>query len=223
MSYRDQGDKLRYKGESQLQRKFFASDKYKKAAPYFEQAAIKYQQGQDWMNAGKCYEMMAECSIKMKDYTKAAQELAKAGSCHAHYSSQELVRCYTKAVTLFCENGKFIMAAKLQREIAESLDDLGEFEEAAKQYQKAAQYYEAENAFPNALKCYESQANCLITAKKYKEAFQVFQNNIIDGEFDANLIRVNINDYIFRALLCYLLSMSTNDPKKVNIHLLFTM
>lgn len=56
--------------------------------------------------------------------------------------------CLTKATTYFAEQGKFSMAAKYQKEIAEFAESAvpPDYNTAIQAYQIAADYYESENS-----------------------------------------------------------------------------
>lgn len=73
-------------------------------------------------------------------------ELINAGNCLKKDNLSKSVDYTRTAVTLLAEEGKFSVAAKHQKDIAETCEKEEKFDLAMEAYEAAADFYEGENS-----------------------------------------------------------------------------
>lgn len=114
--------------------------------------------------AGLAFQKQAECYIQLNSKHEAASGAKKkergivfyrfltfsfeawqaAATAYQKVAPQESIKCLTKAVELFVDEGRFQVAAKHEQQIGELLEETGDVEEAMAHFQTAADYFEGE-------------------------------------------------------------------------------
>jgi len=87
-----------------------------------------------------------------------------------------------EAVSMLAEEGRINQAARLRKEIAETLEQQYELEQAVIEYEKAAQLYEMEDSVSFANQCYVKAADIMIMGKEvnFEKAIQTYERVIVE-------------------------------------------
>lgn len=152
---------------------------------------------------------------------EAATCYIDAANCHRKTSAAGAVQCLSKAVAFYAEEGRWSMAARQQKEIAEIYEkelDLDNAIEAygtaynrasrfrspsSHSYQKAADFYEGENSVQSANQCLLQVGLFSAQKEKYERAIKIF-DQLATTCLDNNLTKWNFRDHALRATLCHL-------------------
>jgi hypothetical protein len=87
--------------------------------------------------AGETYKQVAECYRNAKSAHEAATHLCNAAACYKKSNVGAAITCLRDAIGLYVGEGRFSVAAKQQKEIAELLEAETDFEGAMVAYQEA--------------------------------------------------------------------------------------
>ena len=128
-------------------------NKYDAAAEMYSKAANLFKVSKNWSEAGKAFEQVAQCHIKLKSAHEAATAYQDAANCYKKVDSSHAVLVYKEAVAIQIDLGRFTTAAKLQKEIADLCESDGDTAGAMDAYQQAADWYQAEESTSAANQC----------------------------------------------------------------------
>eukprot|EP00300_Choanocystis_sp_HF-7_P027377 c32474_g1_i1.p2 GENE.c32474_g1_i1~~c32474_g1_i1.p2 ORF type:complete len:302 (+),score=93.32 c32474_g1_i1:30-908(+) len=178
----------------------------------------KYEEAEEkFAAAGNLFKTIKKMDEAANAYKKAGEMSGKLGNQHdqaTHYvnaanvlkkmdvpASAELLRM---AVTLFCELGRFNMASKNQKDLAEMLEESGaELPESIAAYEAAAEYYNGENATTSANKMLLKVGMLSAQIEKYERAVEVFEA-VAASSLDSQLTKFSVKGYFLSAGLCHL-------------------
>jgi len=107
------------------------------------------------------------------------------------------------AVELYTDEGRFSIAAKQQKEIAELYESELDFENAITSYTTAAEFYEGEGQQSAANQCYLKVAQFSSQLEKYDKAVELFEK-VAKSSLESNLLKWSVKDYFLKAGLCHL-------------------
>jgi len=155
----------------------------------------------------------AECNIKAKSKHEAATNYINAANCFKKNNFADAVNCYKTAIELYTDEGRFSIAAKHQKELAELYEGEMDYENAIENYQTAAEFYEGENSSSAANSCLLKVAQYSAQLEKYDKAIEVYEE-VARKSLDNNLMKWSVKDYFFRAILCYLCDTDVVSAKR---------
>eukprot|EP01114_Cavostelium_apophysatum_P005649 TRINITY_DN16831_c0_g1_i1.p1 TRINITY_DN16831_c0_g1~~TRINITY_DN16831_c0_g1_i1.p1 ORF type:complete len:292 (-),score=93.14 TRINITY_DN16831_c0_g1_i1:70-945(-) len=181
------------------------SSKYEDAAEWYAKGANLYKVGKKFDKAGGAFIKAAECNIKAQSKHEAATNYINAANVYKKDNTAEAINCFKIAIELYTDEGRFSIAAKHQKELAELHESEMDYEHAMEAYQTAADYYEGENATSAATGCLVKVAQYAAQLEKYDKAVEVYEE-VARKSLDNNLLKWSVKDYFFRAILCYLCS-----------------
>jgi len=115
----------------------------------------------------------------------------------------ESIKCFKRGIEFYLDEGRFSMAAKHQKEIAEIYEADGEIESAIEAYRLAADYFEGDNQPSHANGCWLKVAYFAAQLEQYQKAIEIYEQ-ISKSSVGNNLIKWSVKDYLFRAGLCHL-------------------
>lgn len=118
-------------------------EKLEDARDLFEKAANSYKLGDDFLNAGICYEKCAE--IERRTDGVASQYVQESLSCYKKADPTKYAEMIDSAVQSLCREGKISQAARLKKEQGEHLEELYEIELAAQAFSDAGKLFEKED------------------------------------------------------------------------------
>ena len=107
------------------------------------------------------------------------------------------------ALDYYTEEGKFSIAAKHAKEIAELCESESDFKQAIDFFQLAADYYEGEGSTSAANGCLLKVALYAAQTEEYDKAIEIYER-VAANSIDNNLLKWSVKDYLFRAGLCHL-------------------
>jgi len=209
MAMEAKGDQLMHEGAAALKKwsLFGGTEKYEDAADKFQRAGHAFKAGKAWASAAKAYESAAKAFQSAKSesdvatcFIEAARAHIKAGDAK---TATELLE--TEALPRMVDAGRLSQAAKLHQEVAEMMEDEGQFEGAMDNYQKSADLFNAENAGSTASKCLAKighiAAQC--DPPDFERAAAVFASVGADC-LNSNLLKFSAKGYFFCSTICTL-------------------
>mmetsp|Transcript_29996 Transcript_29996/g.63142 ORF Transcript_29996/g.63142 Transcript_29996/m.63142 type:complete len:317 (-) Transcript_29996:216-1166(-) len=216
-SQKSKGDAFLAEAEATLKKStWFSSSterKYEDAAESYQKAANAYKVGGLHENAASAYQKAAALYVdKLKSLGEASKCLADAGACFKKGNMpNEAISCNRNAVTLLCDAGRLVQAAKLSKEIAEIFEnDESSTPEtisaAIASYEQAAELFEMENSKSSANQCIQKVAELASGAMDPPELLKAAQlyENLGRQSLESNLLKYNAKNHFLNGILCHL-------------------
>jgi len=116
------------------------------------------------LDAANCYQQTPN------NAHEEASCYVKAAGCYRKESFKEGVSALQKAIIIYTTDGRFGMAAKYEKEIAELYENNDDSKSAIPHYETAAQYFESENSTSTANGCMLKVAHFCAEAQDYKKS-----------------------------------------------------
>jgi len=179
------------------------NNKFEDAADLYIKAGNAFKMSKDWENAAEAYKKAAGCFTHAQSAHEAATAYINAANALKKHNPPESIELLRQAVDVYTDGGRFSMAAKIQKDIAEMLEAEMDFESAMVAYQLAADYYEGENAKSAARGCLLKVATFAAEAGDYKQAIEIFERAGAEA-VDDRLLKYGAKDHFFKAGLCHL-------------------
>jgi len=208
MSQEDKGEDLMDKAEKRLKGGFIGglfggTAKFEDAAEMFTKAGNSFKITKKWDRAGEAFTKAAECHLKLQSKHEAAQSYLNAGLCFKKTNITSAVMCMKQGIEFYTEEGRFSIAAKHQKELAELYEDQSDLENAIAGFQTASDYYEGEGQSSAANQCLLKVALFSAQLERYDKAIELYEQ-IASTSIDNNLLKWSVKDYFLRAGLCHL-------------------
>lgn len=137
------------KAESKLNTGFFGSlfsskiSRLEEALDYFDKAANIYKLCKKWELAGDTYEKCGKLEEEMNE--DAAKYYIEASHCYSFICLNKSVNIKKKALEYYVKQGRFQLAGKLEKEIADKFEEEKEYKKAAESFKKAEEYFSMES------------------------------------------------------------------------------
>jgi len=179
------------------------SAKFEEAAEYFGKAANYFKMAKKYDEAGKAFMKVAECQLKLDSKHEAATSYTSAATCLKKNNNADAVECLKKAVELYTGEGRFSVAAKNQKEIAEIYESELDFEKAIESYQLAADYFEGENSTSQGNTCLLKVAQFSAQLENFTKAIELYEQ-VARSSLDNNLLKWGAKEHLQRAAFCHL-------------------
>ncbi|KAL6070856.1 Soluble NSF attachment protein alpha isoform [Balamuthia mandrillaris] len=172
------------------------------AAETFSKAGNLFKLSKNWEAATKAYLRSAETHLEAgSSHEATAAYINAATSCKKHDKTAS-IKYLERAIAIFVEDGRFSIAAKHQKEIAEMYEEELEKEAALQNYQTAADYFEGEGSHVNARGCLLKVAIFSAELGQYEKAIQIFED--LASQSQDGLSKWNIKEYLLKAGICRL-------------------
>jgi len=196
------------KGEKCLKKKVMpmfgnTQAKIEDAAEAFGKAANLFKMAKKYDEAGKAFIKVAECQLKLDSKHEAATSYASAATCFKKNNTADCVECLKKSVELFTGEGRFAIAAKHQKEIAEVYEAELDYEKSIEAYQTAADYFEGESSTSQANTCLLKVAQYSAQLENFQKAIELYEQ-VAKASLDNNLLKWGAKEHLQRAILCHL-------------------
>jgi len=196
------------KGDKQLKKKVMpifgnSPAKFEEAAEAFSKAANLFKMAKKYEEAGKAFMKVAECQLKVDSKHEAASSYAAAATCFKKNNTEACVDCLKQAVELFTGEGRFSIAAKNQKEIAEVYEAELNYESAIEAYQQAADFFEGENSTSQANTCLLKVAQYSAQLENFQKAVELYEQ-VAKASLENNLLKWGAKEHLQRAILCHL-------------------
>ncbi|BHF62175.1 hypothetical protein SprV_0100515600 [Sparganum proliferum] len=152
------------------------SDSLEEQISLYERAANCFKMAHKWSEAGDAFCQAAKLSSSNKSAHDAANNYVNASVAYRKTDPKTAIDCLNKATEIYIEGGRFSIAARHHMTMAEIYEqDLGDVEQACKQYEQAADYYKGEESNSSAMKCLLKVAHFAASAGKYDKAAKIFE------------------------------------------------
>jgi alpha-soluble NSF attachment protein len=190
----------------------FGGNKLEEAADMFIKGANLFKMSKKWDQAGAAFVRAAECQVKQSKY-EAATNYFNAANCYKKSNVTDAISCLRTAVELYTDEGRFSIAAKHQKEIAELYEGEMEYESCMEAYQQAADFYEGEGSSSAANGCLLKVAQYSAQLEKYDKAIEIFEQ-VAKNSLDNNLLKWSCKEYFLKSGLCYMASGDVVSAKR---------
>jgi len=137
----------------------------------------------------------------------------KACHCFKKENAQLATKALQDAINLYTDDGKFNMAAKYEKEIAELYEGNADLENAMKHYETAADYFDSENSPSASNNCQLKVAQFAADTKNYAKAYEIFEK-VAASSAANNLLKWSVKEYLLKAGLCHLMEGDMVAAKK---------
>ncbi|KAJ8964803.1 hypothetical protein NQ314_004610 [Rhamnusium bicolor] len=151
------------------------SSRIEESIEYYTRAGNLFKMAKNWSQAGFAFADAADLNFRNDNYVEAAINFVEAANCFKRCDINKAIDYYLKAIAIYSEKGKFVMAAKYHQLIAELLEDESDIDEATVHYEKAADFFKQECNFSSANKCLEKIAEYAALSADYHKAITIFQ------------------------------------------------
>lgn len=141
----------------------------------------------------------------MQSKHEAASNYVNAANCYKKSNVPEACNSLKTAVEYFTDEGRFAMAAKHQKELAEIYESEMDWEQAMESYQVAADFYEGEGSTSAANGCLLKVAQIAAQLEKYEKAIEIYEQ-VAKNSLENNLLKWSVKEYYLKAGLCLLAS-----------------
>jgi len=184
-----------------------AGDLYVKAANCWKMAKKQVRAGDAYMQAAQCY-----ANYNTSKY-ETAGNFVKAAGAYRKDNPQAATEALLKAIHLYAEEGKFNMAAKYEKDLAEMYEAELDITNALKHYEIAAEYFENENSPSAANQCLLKVAHFAATLQNFSRAIELFEQ-IASTSVNNHLLKWSAKEYFLKAGLCHLANGDSVAAKK---------
>jgi len=202
----DKGEELMEKADKRLKGGFSffgGTAKFEDAVEMYTKAGNSFKITKKWDRAGEAFTKAAECHLKLQSKHEAAQSYLNAALCYKKTNITSAVMCMKQGIEFYTEEGRFSIAAKHQKELAELYEDQSDLENAIAAFQTAADYYEGEGSSSASNQCLLKVALFSAQLERYDKAIELYEQ-IASQSVDNNLLKWSVKDYFLRAGLCHL-------------------
>jgi len=203
----DKGDELMAQADKRTKgfSLFGGTQKWEDAVELYTKAANQYKISKNWEKAGDAFCKAAEVHLKLQSKHDAAQSYINASLVYKKVNTAILksVQCMKQGIEFYTDEGRFSIAAKHQKDLAEIYEDQSDLENAIAAYQAAADFFEGENSSSAANQCLLKVALFSAQLERYDKAIELYEQ-IATRSIDNNLLKWSVKDYFLRAGLCTL-------------------
>ena len=173
------------KAESKLNAGFLKSifsskeSRLEEALELYEKAGNIFKLNKKWSEAGECFEKCGNIEEKLK--SDPASHYQDASHCYSFIDKKKSYDALQKCLTIYKNQGRFQMAGKLEKQIAEDFESELKYDEAINSYRKASEYFSMESLNS---KSYEQACSLkvadLMCENNHPEAYKEGKMVIID-------------------------------------------
>ncbi len=135
--------------------------KYDDCASFFYRASISFKASGRYRESADALVRCAEMYQKLKLFFEAATFFTEAAEIFSKVDKGECVRCMRSAISIYCDAGKFGIAARMERKVAHIHFHSKHWEEAAFHFKKAANFLAGEQLLDQADDCLEYVHACV--------------------------------------------------------------
>eukprot|EP01095_Lingulamoeba_sp_RSL-Kostka_P015436 TRINITY_DN70_c2_g1_i3.p1 TRINITY_DN70_c2_g1~~TRINITY_DN70_c2_g1_i3.p1 ORF type:complete len:300 (+),score=119.96 TRINITY_DN70_c2_g1_i3:122-1021(+) len=201
--YLQEAQKKSSGGDGFFSKVFGGGPDFYAASEAYGQAANCYKLAKQWDDAGNTYLQAAQCALRGKDSFEVAHSYIEAAKCYKKSNNLEkFEQCLKDGVLQYQDIGKFSMAARYSKELAELLEN-SNAEEACEQYMVAADLYETADQQTSVNQCLLKVAELSATLGNYERAIESFEK-VAEESLKNKLLSYSVKEYFLKAGLCHL-------------------
>jgi hypothetical protein len=174
--------------------------KFDDAATMYYKSHVSYKASGRFREAADSLIKCAKMQMEQKMFLEAATLYTEAAELYSKVDKGECVRSIRSAISIYCDAGKFSIAAKMERKVADIHFESRHWEEAAFHYKKAANFLLSDQLIDQSDHCLEKAALCfqeLNELAKVKDLNEIIAKSCIQ----LNLRRFQAVDHLFIAAL----------------------
>jgi len=119
------------------------SSRYEEGLDLFEKSGNMLKLAKSWERAGECFQRCGELEEQLD--TDPASHYLEASHCYSFIDQDKSTKILNKVLAIYEKNGRFQMAGKIQKQMAEKAENDLKYKDAATYYRKAADYFSMEN------------------------------------------------------------------------------
>nr|CAB3264199.1 alpha-soluble NSF attachment protein-like [Phallusia mammillata] len=195
-------DKMVKSGRGFLSTLFGGSTKLEDACGKYIRAANLLKMTKKWSAAGGAFCKSADLQVTLQNKHEAATNLVDAAGCYKKSEAQQAIKCFSRAIDIFTDMGRFTIAAKHHMNIAELYEsEAVDIDKAISHYEKAADYYDGEDSKSSANKCWLKVASYAAQLEQYTKAIELFER-VAMASLESPLLKYSVKEYMFKATLC---------------------
>ena len=199
------GDELMKKAEKKLKALFGGNNRFEKVCELYEAAGKSYVDAENWNEATESFVKAAELSeTKLQSNFNAAAYYCNAASAASNNDTARAIELYQLAVSLHMSNARIQQAAKVWRKVGQLYEDEEKINEAIEAYEKAFDCHEAEDTMTNGILLLLLIADLHIKNSNWKPAAGIYER-VANLSIEKNVNKGSIHQYLYKALLCWLL------------------
>jgi alpha-soluble NSF attachment protein len=154
--------------------KMFSSkeSRLEEALDLYEKAATMFKLQKKWFEAGECYEKCSNIEEELGS-DAAAGHYHDAAHCFNFIDKKRAAENLNKCLKVYEKLGRFQMAGKTQKQMAEDYESELKYDEAIEAYKRSAEYFSMENLNSKSYEqgCLLKQAD-LMCISDHKDAFE---------------------------------------------------
>ena len=177
--------------------------KHDDAASMFYRSHVSYKASGRFREAGDSLILCANMYEHQKMFLEAGTLYTEAADLFNKVDKGECVRTLRKAISIYCDAGKFEIAARMERKVADMHFESKHWEEAAFHYRKAANFLSGEQLLDQSDVCLSKASTCFAELGEL-EKVQELEEMIAYGSVQSNLRRFNARSHIMNALMTML-------------------
>lgn len=182
----------------------FGGPKFEEAAELYVQAANKFKMAKQWEEAGRAFVESANCQKKVKNQYEEATCYVSASTCYRKVSAKDSIEYLKKAIDIYANLGRFNMAAKHQKEVAEIYEsELVDLENACQSYHLAAEWFAGEESKSSAQACLLKVALFSAQLENFDRAVEIYEQ-VAQSSLEVDLLKWSVKEYFLKAGLCIL-------------------
>jgi len=119
------------------------SNRFEEGLDLFEKAGNMLKLAKNWDKAAECFQKCGELEEKLD--VDSASHYLEASHCYSFVDQRKSTDILNKVLAIYEKNGRFQMAGKIQKQMAEKCENELQYELATTYYKKAADYFSMEN------------------------------------------------------------------------------
>jgi len=179
--------------------------KLEEAAELFVKAANQLKVAKEWNEAGDAFSSAATCYSKASPDNRfdVSNQYTSAAKCYRKTAPQDAVKCLTAAASMYIDDGRFSMAAKLYKDIGEIHQAEQENEKAIEALQQAADFFEGEGSTAQGNKCALEVAHLATLIPDYDRAINIYEK-VATESLGSALGKYKAKDHFMKAAVCHL-------------------
>ncbi|KAJ4704311.1 Alpha-soluble NSF attachment [Melia azedarach] len=199
------GEEFEKKAEKKIKCWGFFCSQYDDAAELYAKSANYFKLAKSWDRAGSVFIKLSDCHLKSDNKHDAATAYVDAANCYKKTSKKGAIKCLDQAVNLLLDIGRYSIAAKHCKDIAELYELEKNTEMATLYFERAAEYFENVGATTSANQCKLKVAQFSAEHEQYQKAIEIYEK-IAKESLDINLLKYGVRGHLLNAGLCQLCS-----------------
>jgi len=165
-----------------------------------------FKLSKNWDKAGECFQKCGETEEKLN--SDPASHYLEASHCYSFIDQQKSAEILNRVLLIYEKGGRFQMAGKIQKQMAEKAEDDVKYDLAVTYYKKAADYFSMENTNSKSF-----EQGCLL------KAADLMSQNDLPGTYDhaakiyekvglqylnVNLLKSGAKDLFFKCVCLHI-------------------